>query len=159
MTIPDLVKKGYGLLVKAGDGLQPLLLLLVRLCWGWQFFLTGKGKLANHANVVGFFTELGIPFPDLNAWFVSGVECIGGLLLLIGLASRPVALVLTVNMTVAFLSVPSDRAKVFNIFNDVDPFLEADPFLFLFASVIILAFGAGPVSVDYLIKKKFFKDD
>ena len=27
--------------------LRPLFLLIIRLYWGWQFFLTGKGKLTH----------------------------------------------------------------------------------------------------------------
>jgi len=33
---------------------------------------------------VGFFTQLGIPAPALNAWFVSGLEFAGGLVLIVG---------------------------------------------------------------------------
>jgi putative oxidoreductase len=142
---------GYALLTRIGNCLQPILLLVFRLYWGWQFFQTGWGKLHNHAQVVQFFTSLGIPQPGLNAWFVGGVECFGGLLLLAGLGSRVVALMLSVNMVVAYLSVAEDRASVLNIFNDPDPFLSATPFFFLLASVLVLAFGPGVFSLDYLI--------
>jgi putative oxidoreductase len=39
-----------------------------------------------------FFTSLGVPAPSLNAYMVSSLECFGGLFLIIGLASRPLAL-------------------------------------------------------------------
>ena len=102
----------------------------------------------NHATVVEFFSGLGIPAPELNAWFVGGLECFGGLLLLIGLCSRPIALMMTVNMIVAYLSVEEDRAKVLAIFTDPQPFLSADPFFFLLMSALVLAFGPGRLSVD-----------
>jgi hypothetical protein len=38
---------GYRLLIRAAACLQSPLLLAIRLYWGWQFFLTGKGKLMN----------------------------------------------------------------------------------------------------------------
>jgi putative oxidoreductase len=128
--------------------LQNFLLLLIRLNWGIQFFLTGKGKLENHDQVTGFFTTLGIPLPGLNAWFVGGVEMIGGLLLLAGFATRPTALVLTGTMLVAYLSVADDRAALLNAFRDPDKFTAASPFLFLLASLLCLAFGAGRWSAD-----------
>jgi len=147
----------YRLLVRAGDCLQPLLLLAFRLNWGWQFFVSGRGKLVDHGEIVSFFTDLHIPFPDLNAWFVAGLECAGGLLLIAGLMSRPIGLLLTVNMIVAYLSVEGDRAKVFNFFKDQDPFLQADPFFFLLTSVIVLAFGPGVLSIDYLLGRFVFR--
>lgn len=143
---------GNRFLNRFGELLQPIILLIFRIHWGWAYFVTGKGKLLNHPDIVEFFTNLGIPFPDFNAWFVGGVECFGGLLLLIGLFSRPVAFVLTVNMIVAYLSVPYDRAKVFGIFQDAEPFLTADPFFFLLAAVLIFAFGPGLISLDALIQ-------
>lgn len=143
----------YKLFLKAADLLQPFVLLIFRLYWGWQFFLTGKGKLLNHENVVGFFTDLGIPMPEFNAWFVGAVECFGGLLLMIGLGSRPLAFVLSINMIVAYLSVPEDRSKVINIFNDPESFLSAEPFFFLLTSILVLAFGAGLFSLDEALKR------
>ena len=72
--------------------LQSIFLLLVRLYWGWQFAQTGWGKLHNLAKVTGYFASLGIPFPGLNAPFVAALEFAGGLLLILGLASRPLHL-------------------------------------------------------------------
>lgn len=145
----------YNFLIKISDHLQSPILLIFRLHWGWLLFLTGKGKLLNHPKVVEFFMSLGIPFPGLNAWFVGGLECIGGLLLLIGLCSRPVALLMAGNMLVAYLSVPEDRAKLFGIFTDSEPFLMADPFFFLLMSVLVLAFGPGKISVDWVLQRKY----
>jgi putative oxidoreductase len=156
-TLVRYADRAYGLLSGAGGLLQAVLLLLVRLNWGWKFFQTGKGKLANHEQVTEFFLSLGIPFPGLNAWFVGGVECIGGLLLIVGVAARPVAALLASTMVVAYVSVPSDRAKLLSLFSDPDPFVAADPFLFLFASLLVFAFGPGRLSLDALFKRWFAK--
>jgi putative oxidoreductase len=153
----DFLAKLYYYLINSANWLQSLLLLVFRLEWGYQFFTTGQGKLQNHPKVVEFFTNLNIPFPDANAWFVGGVETIGGALLLVGLASRPVALVLTVNMIVAYMSVADDRATVFNILQDPSKFLQADPFFFLLTSALVLAFGAGIFSVDAILARTVFK--
>lgn len=149
----QIIVKGYELLIRFGNLFQILLLLFFRLNWGWQFFVSGKGKLLNHKDIVEFFASLNLPFPDMTAWFVGGVECVGGILLLLGLAARPTGLVLAVNMAVAYLSVEDDRKKVLNFFHDQDPFFQADPFFFLFAGLLAFAFGAGPLSLDALIGK------
>jgi putative oxidoreductase len=146
-----IVARAYGLLVTVAGWLQCPLLLVIRLYWGWQFFLTGKGKLMTLDKVTGFFQDLHIPFPHLNAWIVGLTECVGGLLLAAGLGSRAVAALLAFDMIVAYLTADSDKVK--HIFQEPDKFLSADPFLFLFACTIIVAFGPGAVSVDALIKR------
>jgi len=132
--------------------LQSAFLLGVRLYWGWQFVQTGWGKLHNLAKVTAFFASLGIPLPGLNAPFVAGLEFAGGLLLILGLGSRPVALLLTGNMLVAYLT--ADREALFAIFSDPGKFYAAAPYTFLFAVIIVLLFGPGPFSLDRLIKKR-----
>jgi len=131
--------------------LGSVVLLVLRLVWGGQFFMTGLGKLQNHARVTEFFTSLGIPAPGLNAWFIGGLEMAGGALLLLGLFSRPIALLLTGNMLVAFWS--ADRPALLGVFHDLDAFLRADPFWFLFVSVVVLTLGPGAVSVDRLLAR------
>ena len=133
--------------------LQSPLLLVIRLYWGWQFFLTGKGKLEHLDKVTEFFTGLSIPFPAANAAFVGFTECAGGLLLLFGLGSRLISIPLAVLLSVAYLTADLDAVE--EIFSDPSKFLAADPFLFLFAVVIVLAFGPGRFSLDALLGRKF----
>jgi len=145
----------YRWLVIGAGKLQPPFLLVIRLYWGWQFFLTGKGKLENLDRVTGFFKSLGIPFPHEQAMLVGCIESCGGLLLLLGLASRLVSLPLASTLIVAYLTADLDRVKA--IFSDTDKFLTADEFLFLFAVVTVLVFGPGKFSLDYLIGKNCAK--
>lgn len=152
MTFRKLIDLLQIKLTQYGELLQSPILFLFRLNWGTQFIQTGLGKLENHQKVVEFFTTLSIPAPEINAWFVSGLEFVGGLLLLLGLASRPIAFLLAGNMTVAYLSVPDDRQKLFHVFSDPAAFIAADPFFFLLTSLMILAFGPGAFSLDNLIK-------
>ena len=133
--------------------LQPLFLLAVRLYWGWQFAVTGWGKLHSLARVTAFFASLGIPFPGLNAPFVATLEFAGGILLVLGLASRPVALLLAVDMAVAYLT--ADREALFAFFSDPGKFCAAAPFTFLFASLIVLLFGPGRLALDRLLPARF----
>jgi putative oxidoreductase len=145
----------YSLFERATDSLQSPLLLVVRLYWGWQFFQAGWGKLGNIQKVIGFFTSLGIPLPALNAYFVSGMECVGGVLLILGLFSRPIAALLTFDMIVAY--VTADREALFSFFSDPGKFYDATPYTFLFASLLILIFGPGKLAVDALIASRLKK--
>src|SRR5262249_36764775 len=136
----NLIVKGYNLLIKAGNLLQPLVLLAFRLAWGIEFFVSGQGKLKNHSDIVDFFASLHIPFPDLNAWFVGGLELTGGVLLILGFLSRPIGLLLAVNMTVAYLAVDSDRELFLNMFKstkDWDSFTQADPYFYWLTAIIV----------------------
>jgi putative oxidoreductase len=142
----------YRILNRASEALQSPFLLLVRLYWGWQFILTGWGKINNIPKVTGFFTELGIPFPGLNAHFIAGLEFVGGILLVFGLASRLIAAPLAINMLVAYIS--ADREAFLSVISNPDKFYAAAPYTFLVASLIVLIFGPGKFAVDALIAWK-----
>lgn len=145
-------RNAYGLLICSASYLQSPFLLIVRLYWGWQFFQTGKGKLSDLSQPTEFFASLHIPFPAFNAALVGATECFGGLLLLVGLASRLTAIPLTILLCVAYLTADSEALR--SIFSDPDKFTSATPFLFLFATLLVLVFGPGAFSIDYLIGKK-----
>ncbi len=132
--------------------LQSLFLLIVRLYWGWQFFQTGKGKLMDLDKPTQFFQSLGIPFPHLQAMVCGITECLGGLLILVGLLSRLISIPLTILLTVAYLTADIDRAKA--IFGDPDKFVTADEFLFLYTVLVVLLFGPGKLSLDWLMTHK-----
>lgn len=133
--------------------LQSPFLLAVRLYWGWQFAQTGWGKLHHLAQITEFFRSLGIPFPAFNAHFVSGLEFVGGLLLIAGLASRLTGFLLAANMFVAYWT--ADRDALFSFFSDPGKFYGADPYTFLFASLLVLIFGAGFFSLDAAIARRW----
>ncbi|HEY1809917.1 MAG TPA: DoxX family protein [Acidobacteriaceae bacterium] len=127
-------------------------LLLVRVYWGWQFAQTGWGKLRHLGHVTQFFSSLGIPLPGFNAAFVSGLEFVGGILLIAGLATRFTGLLLAVDMIVAYLT--TDLAALASILSDPDKFYNDAAYTFLIASLIVLVFGAGRFSLDYLIWRR-----
>ncbi|MEY2880107.1 MAG: inner membrane protein YphA [Verrucomicrobiota bacterium] len=155
MNIPALYAKLDALLATLGGWTQHILLLALRLWWGWSFFLTGKGKLLDLEKPTAFFTELGIPLPKLNAILAGTTECFGGLLLLLGLFSRAASVPLVFTMGVAYAT--AHREQLVKIFSDTDKFTEATPFLFLLASLIVFSFGPGKLSLDALIFRKSAK--
>jgi putative oxidoreductase len=152
-TIARTLAKGYSGFNSVASLAQSPFLLLVRLYWGWQFMLTGWGKLHNLPQVTQFFTTLGIPAPGITAVFVGCVECFGGVLLILGLASRLTGLVLTGNMLVAYLT--ADREALFSVVSNPGKFYGADPYTFLFAAVLILIFGPGWIAVDTWIERGY----
>jgi putative oxidoreductase len=147
----EIAKKVYGLWVKGAGWLQSPFLLAIRLYWGWQFFQTGMGKLENIGHVTQFFQSLNIPLPGANAWLVAIMECFGGLLLMVGVGSRLVAFALAFDMVIAYITADSDAVK--SIFSDSDKFVQAAPFPFLFMTLVVLVFGAGVFSVDWVLMR------
>jgi len=142
--------RGYELLTRAAESLQSPFLLAVRLYWGWQLMQNGWGKLHNLSGVTEFFTSLGLPAPHFTAIAISSLELFGGALLALGLGSRLIALVLTGNMFMAY--VTADREALLSVFSDPGKFYNADPFTFLLASLLVLIFGAGYFSADRVIQ-------
>lgn len=125
--------------------------ILTRLVVGFAFFDSGRGKLANMENTVNFFTELGIPFPGLNAAFVARLEYYGGMLLLAGLLTRVVALFLSSTMIVALMTADYrtfvdalTRSSEIGL-SDVAPFV-----LGVLLSWLVIR-GAGAISLDAVL--------
>jgi putative oxidoreductase len=140
------IENCHRMLNRGAGALQSPFLLLIRLYWGWQFIETGWGKINNIPKVTGFFTILGLPFPGVTAHFIAGLEFLGGILLVLGLASRLIALPLTINMLVAYIT--ADREALFSVISDPDKFYAAAPYTFLVASLIVLIFGPGKFALD-----------
>jgi len=137
------------------DFLQHPFLLFVRLYWGVQLMQSGWGKLHNLDKVTDFFTSLNLPMPHQMAVIISCLEFFGGFLLAIGLFSRLISLVLTINMIAAY--VTADKEALHSIFSDPDKFTAAAPYVFLIASLIVFVFGPGIFSLDALASRFFWK--
>jgi putative oxidoreductase len=143
----------YKRFFSAVDYLRSPFLLAVRLYWGWQLIQSGWGKLHNLDKVAEFFSSLSLPMPAQTAVFISCVEFFGGIFLALGLLSRLTALVLTVNMLMAYIT--ADREALRSIFSDPDKFYAAAPYTFLIASLIILIFGPGKIALDTVLDRLF----
>jgi uncharacterized membrane protein YphA (DoxX/SURF4 family) len=87
------------------DTRGPRAIVLVRLAVGIIFISEGFQKfLFTEEFGVGRFLKIGIPMPTTMAPFVGVVELVGGLLVLLGLATRVVCIPLLVSMLVALTS-------------------------------------------------------
>ena len=109
------LKQLYARFFELVSYLQSPFLLLVRLYWGWQLIESGWGKLHHLDKVTDFFTSLNLPMPAQTALAISCLEFFGGIFLAIGLLSRLTALVLTINMLMAYIT--ADREALFSIFS------------------------------------------
>ena len=126
--------------------------LFARLVVGWVFLWSGWGKLQILPRMVENFRSWGIPAPEVLAPFVSGMEFVGGLLLLVGLLTRFVAVPMMAIMVVAVISAKwgdVDSLETLLGFEEVSYFV-------MFAWLAVA--GPGPVSLDHLVLKAFRKN-
>ena len=80
----------------------PPALLLLRIAVAFVFVTEGIQKfLYPDALGVGRFIKIGIPYPEISAPFLGGVEIVGGALVLFGLYTRLAAFALVIDMVVA----------------------------------------------------------
>ena len=156
-SITQLCQRAYAVLIAVADLLRSPVLLVIRLYFFWQLFQVGQSKLANLAKVSEYFGTLGIPFPTVNAWITGNIEMFCSLLLIVGLATRPAALLVLIVMTVAYIA--GDRAAVLQIFSDPDKFVKADPFPYFVMALVLFLAGPGWISVDKLLSRFFWKKE
>ena len=123
--------------------------LFARVVVGWVFMWSGWGKLNNLPQMIQNFTEWGIPFPQFMTPFVSGVEFVGGLLLLLGLFTRLAATPLVVVMIVAIVS-----AKLAQI-DSLETLLGFEEVAYMALFGWLAVAGPGPVSLDRLLQGMF----
>jgi putative oxidoreductase len=119
--------------------------LAVRIVVGWVFMWTGWQKLHFLPRMVENFREWGIPAPEVLTPFASGMEFVGGLLLLVGLLTRFISVPMMIIMLVAITSAKwgdVDSLQTLLGFEEVSYFV-------MFAWLGIA--GPGPVSLDHLV--------
>ena len=89
-------------------GLEQYAILLVRVSIGLFFAISGANKLFSADGTKPVYETLvkaKVPFPHQMAYFVSGVEFVGGSLLIVGCLSSLVCVALSVDMLVAILTI------------------------------------------------------
>jgi len=141
-------------LLKCLNQLEWLPILLVRLSVGLLFFESGRGKLfVKLEELMEFFVKLGIPFPYFNAVFVSTVEFVGGICLILGLATRIFSAQLFFVMLVAIFT--SEIKKV----STLGDFLYLPEVSLLLIFVWLVFSGPGKISIDHLLSRKLGFED
>ncbi len=141
-------KNLFKILLGNNSALLSLSILLLRLVIGIILFVVGSGKVFGwfggyglQATVQYFSTKAGFAVPLV--YLSCFTEFIGGLLLTIGLFTRPVAIAVLINMTVATVTMlPSGF---------LGPSGASYPFTFLIITIVIMLSGPMDYSVDSLI--------
>jgi putative oxidoreductase len=122
---------------------------LARLTVGLVFIHTGWGKLHNLPDVIKYFgDDLHIPAPGFNARLAASTEFLGGLLVLLGLATRVAVLPMAFTMVIAILT--AKRPEIDGVWT----FVGFEEWTYIVIFVWLAVAGAGPLSVDRLIEKK-----
>lgn len=149
--MPSIFIRFYEAIIRLGESLQPYLLLILRLYWGFQFFQSGLHKFNDITQTAQYFQSLSIPFPEFQAYLVASLEGIGGLLLIIGLGSRLICIPLIIILCTAYAT--AHREALLNIFQDTKTFVNQSPFNFLIVCLVVFCFGPGKFSIDYLFSR------
>ena len=126
-----------------GGRYAPQALSLLRIVAALIFLFHGSSKL------LGFpVSEMPMPPAMSFMWFGGLLELVGGLMLLFGIFSRPVAFILSGEMAVAYwmFHAPS---STFPSVNGGDAAI-----LYCFVFLYIAAAGPGPWSVDSMLGRK-----
>ena len=87
--------------------LEQYAILLVRVSLGLFFAISGANKLfvaGGTKTIYETLVKAKVPFPHQMAYFVSGVEFVGGSLLTVGFLSSPACVALLIDMIVAILT-------------------------------------------------------
>jgi putative oxidoreductase len=127
--------------VLRGERYRAAIVTIVRVLGGLLFMEHGAQKL------FGFFGGMGGgTVPLVSQMGLAGVlEFFGGLLIVLGLLTRPVALLLAAEMVIAFSQAHLPRGG-FPIQN-----MGELPLLYLLLFLVLSGTGPGPVSVDALL--------
>ena len=135
------------------DGLEWLWRLAVRLSVGIEFFSSGLGKLGKLPGFIQYFRTLGVPFPELQAPFVASVEFVCGTLIVVGLATRPAALMLCGVMTVAIVSAAAPEHHITATWRGLLEFFYLPEWCLLLLLGWLIFAGPGRASLDACIRR------
>ena len=123
---------------------QPLLLSILRIAAAYMFMLHGTAKLFAMPHIAMFD---GLQLFSLYG-FAGMLEVAGGLLLMLGLFTRPAAFILSGQMAVAYFMAHAPKAPLLPLLNGGEAAA-----LFSFIFLYLAAAGGGTWALDSLFKK------
>jgi putative oxidoreductase len=126
-------------------GVPALLLALVRAGTGVFFVSVSIGKFFDHAQEAVDFDRYGVPAPDLAVYAVGVVELVGGLLLVVGLLTRPAALALALTLMGAIATAGRVEGGSFHL--GIAP-------TFLAITLLLTWLGAGRPGLDPVLERR-----
>ena len=144
--------------LQGNSDLEQYAILLVRVSLGLFFAISGANKLFVAGGTKPVYETLvmaKVPFPHLMAYFVSGVEFVGGSLLVVGFLSSPASVALLIDMIVATLTeAVSTMPKGLSLLNWLDDFLYLPEVLYVLFFIWLICSGPGKFSIDYWLAGK-----
>ena len=129
-------------------------ILVARSAVGSLFFLSGRGKLfvpERREQMRETLIAARVPFLDLNALFVSTIEFVGGLLLILGVITPVACAMLSGVMIVAIATTAIRNIKPISLLGWLSEFLYLPEALLLVILLWLLLSGPGWFSIDHLI--------
>jgi putative oxidoreductase len=138
--------------------LEQYAILLVRVSIGLFFAISGGNKLfvaGGTKPVYDTLVQAKVPFPRQTAYFVAGVEFLGGSLITIGFLSSPACAALMIDMIVATLtSAIATLPKGLSPLSWLDDLLYLPEVLYVLFFIWLICSGPGKFSVDYWLAGK-----
>jgi putative oxidoreductase len=154
-------KRSVQFALQGSGDLEQYAILLVRVSLGLFFAISGANKLFVAGSTQTMYETLvkaNVPFPRLMTYFVSGVEFVGGSLLIVGFFSSVACVALLVDMLVAILTTKlSAVPKGLSPLNWVDDLLFFPEVLYVLFFIWLLCSGPGKFSVDYWLAGKLLR--
>jgi putative oxidoreductase len=135
-------------------------ILLVRVSIGLFFAISGANKsfvAGGTKPVYDTLVTAKVPFPRQTAYFVSGLEFVGGSLVAVGFLSSPACLALMIDMIVATLvSALSTLPEGLPFLKWLDDLLYLPEVLYVLFFVWLICSGPGKFSVDSWLAGRLF---
>jgi putative oxidoreductase len=154
-------KQSVQFALQGSSDLEQYAILLVRVSIGLFFAISGANKLfvaGGTKPVYDTLVKAKIPFPQLTAYFVAGVEFVCGSLAAVGFLSSPSCAALLIDMIVATLtSAVSTLPKGLSPLNWLDDFLYLPEVLYVLFFIWLICSGPGEFSVDYWLVGKLLR--
>jgi putative oxidoreductase len=128
--------------------------LVARVAVGLLFFLSGRGKLfvrERREEMRQTLIEAHVPFPEFNAVFVSAVEFVCGLLLILGALTPLACALLGCVMLTAVAMIAVRNIKATSPLGWLSEFLYLPEVLLFLILLWLFLSGPGWLSVDHLI--------
>jgi putative oxidoreductase len=116
---------------------------VVRIVTGVLFVTFSLGKFFDHAKESADFDHYGIPAPEVATILVGTLELVGGILLIVGLCTRPAALLLALNLVGAIATAGRVDGGSFHL--GVAPAM-------LLAMLFLVWAGSGRLAVDRTLR-------
>ena len=123
---------------------------VVRVIMAFVLMITGYEKLMAGINrVTVAMMKNQIPFPRVMAGYITALELIGGVLLLIGLGGRWLGL----------LYVGEFVVVSFYVLVPIRGWMDARlPIMLLAGALMLVVAGSGQASMDRVLRRRFYKD-